>query len=597
MKIISLNTKLIYDIDFSKAGENTLKCPECSGNRKKKSAKPFRWNNDKLVGHCYHCDTSFVEYKPYKSEKIYTAPEWKNKTDLTDKAVKFFTSRMISQATLNKMRVYSDKNFMPQLNKEAEVICFPYFFNEKLINIKYRGPKKSFTQVSGSELIFWNLDIVTKSNEIIIVEGEMDLLSLIEIGIENVLSVPNGASGKELTYINDYIELFEGKKIIVAVDNDLKGSELKAELIRRFGSENCLLVNFEDCKDANEVLCEKGGIELKRIISEAKEIPVSGIIDLASQYDEIYNLYLNGLQPGNKLGIPELDAMITWELSRLAIWTGIPSHGKSSIVDWVNVLLNIHYGWKVAYFSPESYPVKYHFARLYTLISGHKFKDFEKYKNEYESIFNYIEDNFYFIYPEDNFKVETIIEKANYLVKKKGINILTIDPWNNLEHTKNRGESDTEYTGRVLYELTKFGKKNNCLIQLVAHPTKMKKTASGLFEKPTMYDINGSANFYNRCDYGISIYRYFDEKDPRIDFDVLKVKWNHLGEGGSAQMRYNYNNGRLEGMDKTIDYWNNSNYLLPKQEEIKQSFYEVEKDEDFFNRIEPNANFEQETPF
>jgi twinkle protein len=583
MKIISLNTKKIYDIEVNRQGENHIKCPECSENRKKKSAKPFMWNNTKMVGHCYHCDTSFVEYKPFKTEKIFVTPEWKNITSLTDKVVKYFTGRMISQETLVKMKVYSDSQFMPQFNKSVEVISFPYFFNERLLNIKFRGPEKSFMLVKDAELIFYNLDCVSKFDTIIVVEGEMDCLSLIECGFCNCVSVPNGASVKEMPFIDNYIELFQDKKIIIAVDNDLKGSELKNELIRRFGSENCLTVNFEDCKDANEVLCEKGGVELKRIINEAKEIPISGIIDVDSQYDDIYNLYLHGLEKGKILGIPEIDSLITWELARLAIWTGIPSHGKSSIVDLVNVLLNIRCGWKVAYFSPESYPMKFHFARLYSIISGRVFKAYGKPdENEYEKIYNYINDNFSFIYPEDNFKVETILEKAKFLVKKRGINILTIDPWNNLEHTKNKGESDTDYTGRVLYELTKFGKKNNCLVHLVAHPTKMKKQLNGLYEVPNMYDINGSANFYNRADYGISIYRYFGD-DPKIDFNVLKVKWKHLGEGGTAQFRYNAVNGRLVSMNEITGTFDNSNYLEP----IKQQALDF----DINNRIESNTDF------
>ncbi len=583
MKIISLNTKIVYDIDINRAGENNIKCPECSPNRKKKTAKPFRWNNTKLVGHCYHCDCSFVEYKPYKTEKTYAIPEWKNITNLTDKAVKYFTSRMISQATLNQMKVYSDTQFMPQMNGSIEVICFPYFYNEGLKNIKYRGPQKSFIMVKDAELIFWNLDCISKFDSIIIVEGEMDCLSLIECGFENCISVPNGASAKEMPFIDNYIELFQNKKLIIAVDNDLPGTDLKNELIRRFGSENCLIVNFEDCKDANEVLCEKGGIELKRIIKEAKEIPISGIIDIESQYDDIYNLYLHGLETGKFLGISEIDALISWELGRLAIWTGIPSHGKSSIVDLINVLLNIRYNWKVAYFSPESYPMKFHFARIYSLISGKPFKAYgQPNEDEYEQIFNYIEDNFSFIYPEDNFKVETILEKARFLVRKKGINILTIDPWNNLEHTKNKGENDTDYTGRVLYELQKFGKKNNCLVQLVAHPTKMKKQSNGLYEVPNMYDINGSANFYNRADYGISIYRYFGDH-PKIDFNVLKVKWKHLGEGGTAEFMYNYNNGRLESIDKTINFWNNENYLKSNEKIINvNNRIESERDDSFW---------------
>ena len=65
MKIISLTTKTIYDIDFTKTGY--IKCPECLENRKKKNTKPFRVNSELTGGYCYHCNTSFVEYKPFKS--------------------------------------------------------------------------------------------------------------------------------------------------------------------------------------------------------------------------------------------------------------------------------------------------------------------------------------------------------------------------------------------------------------------------------------------------------------------------------------------------------------------------------------------------
>jgi twinkle protein len=282
-------------------------------------------------------------------------------------------------------------------------------------------------------------------------------------------------------------------------------------------------------------------------------------------------------------------------LGRLAIWTGIPSHGKSSVVDWINVLLNTQYQWKSAYFSPESFPTKYHFARIYSLLTGKQFRQSEDKLREFEKMFEYIEDNFFFIYPEDNFKIENILEKATYLVRKRGVNILTIDPYNTLENTRNKSESDTDYVNRVLDALDRFKKKNNCLVNLVAHPTKMKKDITGAYERPTMYDISGSANFYNRADYGISIYRYFGE-DPRMEMNVLKVKWKHLGEGGSGQFIYNKNNGRLE-TEKNEAYWNNDNYLTKKETPVQQSFYDVDKDDDFFNNIEPNTQFDNETPF
>ena len=63
--------------------------------------------------------------------------------------------------------------------------------------------------------------------------------------------------------MDNYIELFNPiNRIYIATDNDIKGIELKAELIKRFGSEKCSIVSFKDCKDANQYLVKYGGIAL-----------------------------------------------------------------------------------------------------------------------------------------------------------------------------------------------------------------------------------------------------------------------------------------------------------------------------------------------
>lgn len=48
-------------------------------------------------------------------------------------------------------------------------------------------------QVKGAEKILYGLDDVAGQEEIIIVEGEMDKLAMLEAGITNVVSVPDGA--------------------------------------------------------------------------------------------------------------------------------------------------------------------------------------------------------------------------------------------------------------------------------------------------------------------------------------------------------------------------------------------------------------------
>jgi twinkle protein len=568
MKIQSSITKQIYN--YEPNGERSL-CPECSHTRKKKNDKCLAWDKKENRGYCHNCTAAFFEFRPHEV-KEYVCPQWSNKTELTDQAVKYFEGRMISQNTLVKMRVYSDREFMPQFNKEVPVICFPYFYNDKLVNIKYRGPQKSFKLVSGAELIFWNIDCLTKYDEVIIVEGEIDALTMIQAGFDNVLSVPNGAN-KNLEYLDSCIDLFSGiKKVFIATDQDTKGIELKEELIRRLGPERCYVVSFKDCKDANEYLI-KYGSDIKDIVANAFPVPVKGIITVTSMYADIYNLYSEGIKRGKEIGMQKIDEVITWESGRLAIVTGIPSSGKSEFVDYIVARLNLLYGWKAAYFTPENFPLKYHYAKLFEKFIGKKFNNNKSSELEFDMAYDYVRENFFYILNEDDFKVKTMLDSAKILVKTRGIKILVVDPYNKLEHQYK--DSETQYISRFLDDLINFAKFNDVLVFLVAHPKKMNKG-----EVPTLYDISGSANFYNKTDYGITIHRKVGDEGTMInevDAYIQKIKYKHLGNQGVINLKYDYDTGRFNpsvGCDL-------SNWLLPNINDIpvQTNFYELDKNE------------------
>jgi twinkle protein len=578
MKYQSSNTKLIYDFNFEDR-KKRYKCPECSQYRSKKDNKDLEYFNDTKRAYCFHCQTTFFEYKINSTEKQYVVPEWKNITQLTDKAVKYFTSRMISQETLNEMKIYSDNEYMPQFEKMIEVICFPYFRNSELVNIKFRGAKKSFKIISGAELIWYNIDSLIGQKEVIICEGEIDALTFIENGFKNVLSVPNGA--KNFNFLDDSITLFEEiEKIYLATDVDSPGIELKDELIRRLGAEKCLSVNFKDCKDANEYYCKYGGIDFKTIIEKATPIPIKGNIEIDSFYNEIYDLYENGLQPGKAIELPEIDKYVTWELGRLAIVTGRPGSGKSEFIDFIISKLNLLYGWKAAYFTPENYPLKYHYAKIHEKYSGQKFKK-ETDKTDFLSIYEYIRENYYYILNEEDMTIDSIIKCAKSLVKSKGIKILVIDPYNKLEHQIKSTETETQYISKFLDILVNFARFNNILIFLVAHPAKMKGT-----DIPTLYSISGSANFYNKTDYGFTVDRVPNDQgimSNLVNVYWQKIKFKHLGNQGVSVLSYNMNNGRFaeEG------YFDNFNYLKVENT-IQLDFYDSTKN------LQPDPD---ETPF
>jgi len=364
--------------------------------------------------------------------------------------------------------------------------------------------------VSGAELIFWNIDCLLKFDEVIIVEGEIDALTMIQAGYENTLSVPNGAN-KNLEYLDSCIEMFKSiKKIYIATDQDTKGIELKSELVRRLGPERCYIVSFKDCKDANEYL-QKYGSDIKDIIPNAVPVPVKGIIEVNNLYADIRNLYECGVQSGLKINQGIIDDLITWESGRLAIVTGIPASGKSEFVDYITAKLNIIHGWKAAFFTPENYPLKFHYAKLFEKLIGKKFSQNTTTELEWDMAYDYIRDNFFYILNEEDFTVKSILDSAKILIKTRGIKVVVIDPYNKLEHKYT--DSETQYISRFLDQIIQFAKINDVLVFLIAHPKKMNKSANGKIEVPSLYDISGSANFYNKTDYGITVHRSTDDQN------------------------------------------------------------------------------------
>ena len=576
----------LFDINIPVTAKGNIKiiCPACINTHKERNQKnkDLSWNVSDGVGNCKRCNEVF--YRPIVKEiqKIYSKPEWKNTTELNDKVVKYFEGRKISQFVLrNNNLVSSGMEYMPDVGN-VMTTQFNYWKNGELINIKYRTGGKKFKMFKDAELIFYNIDSLKDSGTAIITEGEIDCLSLLEAGFKSVVSVPNGA-GASLDFMDNCIEDFIGiEKIILATDQDEPGLKLRDELARRLGIERCYKVDFSDCKDANEYHIKNGIEKLRLIIDVSEPFPVEGTFSTSDFRDELESIYFNGLPTGEKIGVSKVDELITWQTGRTYTITGIPSHGKSEFVDYILTKLNILNGWKPAYFSPENYPLELHASKIVEKITGKNCKPETLSKSEFDECVNYMDSNFYFIMPEEDFTIDSILSRAGSLVARKGINVLVIDPYNKLEHKLPVGTSETNYISSFYDKLSNFSKRKNVMVILVAHPVKMKKDASGKFEIPTLYDISGSANFYNKTDFGLTVYRDFQEEI--ISVIIQKVKFKHMGKQGTCLFKYNINNGRFEVFDGYNVTWDNVSYFK-RQEKNEESipmnlnFYEIDKNE------------------
>lgn len=594
------NKELLSDlgiqVDKIRGNSGKVTCPKCSHTRKKKNEPCLSVDVEQGKYNCHNPDCGFhgsVGNKEFTAKKEYVKPVFSNRTDLPDGVVKFFQQRCISQDTLVKTKIAYGPEWMPSAyskeysnfidagapeeeakrlaHEKARVntIQFPYFRGGECINVKFRDAFKNFKLAKGAELIFFNLDAVKDKKVCVIVEGEPDCLSYIEAGIDYVISVPNGASMSDnpnLEYLDNCIDdLDHIEKFIIATDNDEPGRKLRDELARRLGYDRCFKVDYGDVKDANEYLVAHGLEKLAETILQVNliEYPMAGIINVSSLYDEIEEIFENGLTRGELTGFEPLDKLVSWVRGHLTVVTGIPNHGKSPLVLMIMILLSKRCGWKWGVFSPEHNPLQIYIVQICEMIIGKRAGKGKISKTERMEALNFINEHFFFIYPDDDdFTLENILKKAETLVVRKGISGLVMDPWNKLEHNQPAGTTETNYISKCIDQVIRFDQRHGIHTIIVAHPTKVKKGKNDLFEVPNLYDIAGSANWFNKPDVGITFYRNYATK--RNEIHVQKIKYQHLGTQGMAEVCYNVNNSRFNSTSADFD---NTNWLRPPAEQ------------------------------
>lgn len=527
-------------------------CPKCSHERKNKHERCLSIDVENGLYNCHHCGwAGQVREDNITMKKTYTLPTARP-TNLSDKVVEWFGQRGISAQTLMRYRVTESTEAMPTKEgvfKDRTVVCFNYYNREgNLINIKFRSSNKEFKMNTGSQLVFFGLDVADmNTGPIVICEGEMDALSLYEAGIHRAISVPNGASkgNQNLEYLDNCWEFFSGTdKIILATDNDEPGLALREELSRRLGRDRCkYLVYPEGCKDANDVVVKLGKEALKSVVQDAKEYPLEAVLTAIELSDELEQIYNSGYPTGVPIGIPGLDSLVKFMPGQVTVATGVPGSGKTNFFNWVAVRLANRYGWRFGVFSPEQSPSSVVYVSLMEVYTGKPYQVIsEKYRNnvmnraEKDQALAFVNNHFFVMKDEEmDATLEGILQKAEELVRSKGIRGLIIDPWNWVDQSMQHGENETQYTNRAMSQIVRFVRKYSVHVFLIAHPRKMyKDRETGEYDVPSLYDISGSSAFFNKAHNGIVLYRRFS--DNSITVYVQKVKYKWLGRVGENPM-------------------------------------------------------------
>ena len=520
--------------------QQKVKCPRCF-NLGKENWKDtcLSINTESGVYNCHKCGWSGSVNKKtlYTMKKNdYSLPKKDRLGKLNKAGRKFLNDRGITDEVIENNKIVS--------TKDGKSIVFPYMKNGDLTNYKTRGiDGKKFTQSKGSEPIIYNYDRVVNQKSVLICEGEIDSLSWEVIGIPFHTSVNMGAPNvgdknidKKLECITNCDEVFDSAQIVyIATDEDDNGRNLQRELVRRFGAEKCKLVDLKPYKDANEVLLQEGIESLRERLKNASMPKVEGVFTVDDISESMLDGYHNGQERGTTTHIPQVDSAWTWRNGEVNIWTGYQNEGKSLFLNQLSVIKAFTDGWKFAVFSPENMPINDFYNDLIEMYIGKSADPYYENNymslNEYQEAMDFVKKHFFVIYPKKDFTLDTIFQKAKFLIKTKGIRSLIIDPYNTVQHKMARGEREDLYISRFMSELKRFAVDSNISIHLVAHQVTPQKDDNGRYYKPDVNRIKGGGTFADKADNVLFVWRpnrALDFSDKSVIFGSQKIKKQKL---------------------------------------------------------------------
>jgi twinkle protein len=520
------------------ATQQKVKCPNCIKLGKE------NWRDTCLsinliegLYHCHKCGWNgrVKTNNMMENIKVYKKPTKENMAKITDKGRSFLNSRGITDAVIDRNKIVS--------TKDNKAIIFPYLVNGQVVNTKTRYiDGKRFIQSKDAEPVVYNYDACKDSETIVICEGEMDSLSWEVAGIQFHTSVNMGAPNKgdknidrKLECLNTCWDIFESaKQIYIATDNDDNGRVLEKELVRRFGAEKCLLVDFSPFKDANEVLLKEGVESLQNRLKSALNPKVEGIFSIDDVRESMIDSFHNGHERGTTTYIPQVDAAWTWRNGEVNIWTGYQNEGKSIFINQLATIKAAYEGWRFGIFSPENMPINDFFNDIIEMYIGASTDP--HYKNQMtreqlEEGMSFVKRHFFVIYPKAGFTLDEIFDRAKFLVKTKGIRSLIIDPYNTVQHRMRSGEREDLYISRFMSELKRFALDYNISIHLVAHQVTPHKNDDGRYPKPDVNRIKGGGTFADKADNVMFVWRpnrAVDFSDTSVVFGSQKIKKQKL---------------------------------------------------------------------
>lgn len=592
-------------------------CPVCGNEENHRRRCDAQFNQKMGVGHCFCCGSNFVlpnDWQPSYTPPVRTESKPSTKSEKTPEEIgkrvnlgnypsdimSYLTKRCLRADMMHLLGVGWAKlryKYSTEPDTEKYSLAFRYLEDGVLRNVQYKSVDKDFQMEAGCKLIPYNIDDALDTDTIYLTEGMLDAATLVQCGYQGVVSLPNG-TGTDMKTFDPYLKThFEGKRIVYAGDTDEPGVMKRNEVAQYFADYDFYYVEWslsatnesngnELPKDANDVLMMEGEDAVRRCVNFAKPMPIVGVATIDDQMEAFLELAENGVPrfPGIKLfGFTH---MVHFEPGRVMIISGYPGSGKSTFADNIVIRLAVEQKWRAAIFSPEKYPMSLHYFELGQILMGRAMSSKELTRQAVQRGINFLRENIFHI-SEDKSDISDILAVAARLVRQKDIRVLLIDPFNYVDLPVITGANDTQKISAVLKHIVEFAHAYKVLVIVVAHPKKPQSEGGrgGQQFNPSLYDIAGSADFYNKCDYGLILQREKSTENTKAPLltwvHVEKVRFRHLGQIGRRAFGFDAVSGRFVGTEdnNTLKPYDRTDWSYFEAEQQDIEWPEIESDD------------------
>jgi twinkle protein len=517
-------------------------CPKCGSN--------YGMALEDGKSYCISCKAFFGDVK--------SSPMIKKKGKMTEEEI---AEEVASVKTLRHMAL-KDRRVSKEVatfydvrvsfNNDGEVAKHYYPYGEGVYNVRVVEGKR-FYQLHDSLTLFGADKFPPGGKRIVINEGEVDTLSMAEASYGKyhkfypVVGVKGSNRSDVLLANREYLRSF--KEVILMFDDDEAGHKAEADAIRIIGMDKVKVAKLP-CKDANQVLLERGSDTLLQCMFEAQPFVPSGIISTEQLWEKLveYNntpsvLFPSCLHHVNK----KTKGMRKGEITLFVSGT---STGKSTLMREISLHLKETEDTRVGIVALEESP-----AETARKLSGMVLKrnpaneelSLEDLKPGFDSAFG--GNKFMLLDHQGSINDSSIIDKMEYMVLC-GCEYLIVDHITILVSEGADKLTGNEATDKVMNDLLRFVKKHNVWIGLVSHLRKTGQTGKSFEEgqMPTLDDIKGSGSIKQISFDIVGFARNLMEEDEElrntIEIAVLKCRFTGLtGPAGNAL--YDFQTGRL----------------------------------------------------